>query len=112
MATTKIDLGPYVVGEKPPPLEYTFQNSAGAAINLTGYTAKFKYQRTDDSATEANATVSDAVAGKVTYTWTGPEFATPGDYWAEVWVGNGTNRYASLRLEYTVRAGVGSTPSI
>lgn len=110
---TKIDIGPYVVGEKPAPLEYTFLDSAGVAVNLTGYTAKFIYRRTDDtSPVTANATVSTPAGGKVTYTWTGAEFATPGQWWAEFVVGNGTNRFMSLRLEYTVRAGVGPTPSI
>lgn len=109
---TKVDIGPYVVGEKPAPFEYTFLDAAGAVINLTGYTAKFQYQRTDGAATSASATVTAPTQGKVTYTWTGPEFATPGNWWAEFVVGNGTNRYISLRLEYTVRAGVGATPSV
>ena len=112
MASASIQVGPYVVGEKPPPLEYTFLDAAGAAINLTGYTAKFHVQRTDAAALVFNATVSDPTGGKVTYTWAGTEFATPGSYWAEAWVGNSVNRFASLRLEFTVRASIGTAPSI
>jgi hypothetical protein len=108
-----LDIGPYVVGEKPPPLEYQFLDSAGTALSLSGYTAEFHYRRSDSAgATVAAAVVSDAAAGKVTYTWSGTELSTPGEWWCEFWVGNGTNRYCSKRLEATVRAAVGAAPVI
>lgn len=110
-----ITIGPYVSGEKPAPLEYTFKDATGAAINLTGYSAKFNYRPADGSlaAAQGNATVSATPTdGKVTYTWTGAEFSQPGAWWAEVWVGNTTNKLCSLRLEYTVRAAVGAVPNI
>lgn len=109
-----ISIGPYVVGEKPSPLEYQFLNSDGAPMNLTGYTAKFVVRPVDDESAAAtyNATVTDPTLGKVTYPWTGAELSTPGRHWAEVWVGNTTNRYASARMTFPVRASVGPVPSI
>lgn len=109
---TRIQIGPYVVGEKPPPLVYTFLDSSGLAINLTGYAAKFTYRETDGSAVEASATVSAPTSGEVTYTWTGVEFLTSGHYQAEFWAGNGTNRYASLLLQFDVRQPVGAVPNV
>jgi len=107
-----VTIGPYVQGEKPAPLTYQFQDSAGAAINLTGYTAKFSYQEHDGAPVVANATVSDAVNGKVTYTFTGSEFATAGRYRAEFWTGNNTNRFASVDITFNVAVSVGTAPSI
>jgi baseplate upper protein BppU len=114
MSSDSQEIGPYVVGELPAPLEYTFLESTGEPKNLTGYTAKFVTRPADDpGAVETrNATVSDPTGGVVTYTWDGTEFATPGRHWAELWVGNTTNRVASNRLEYVVRASVGPVPAI
>jgi hypothetical protein len=107
-----VTIGPYVMGEKPAPLTYQFLDSAGAAINLTGYTAKFSYQEHDGTAVTANASVSDPTNGKVTYTWSGAEFATAGRYRAEFWAGNLTNRFASVDLLFEVAVSVGAVPSI
>lgn len=113
MASSSTVIGPYVVGEKPAPLEYTFLESDGSAMDLTGYTAKFIVRPADGtSATTYNASVTNPAGGVVTYTWDGTEFAEPGKHWAELWVGNTTNRYASLRLEYRVRASVGPVPAV
>lgn len=113
MGSDSLAIGPYTVGEKPAPLVYQFLDHTGAAINLTGYTAKFQFQRSDDPAiTVLDAEVTDALAGEVTYTWTGTEFSTPGKWWAEFWTGNTTNRFASKRLEASVRASVGPPPTI
>lgn len=106
-------IGPYVMGEKPPPLEYSFLDSDGAPINLTGYTATLRIQRTDAAAyTEMTATVSAPTQGTVTHTWTGSEFGSAGTYWLEFWAGNTTNRYASQRLETDVRLPVGPVPTL
>jgi hypothetical protein len=113
MADT-LTIGPYVVGEKPAPLVYQFLDSAGAPINLTGYaTPEFHFQRTDSSTTVTGAAVvTDAANGKVSHVWLGTEFTTPGRWWCEFWVGNGTQRYASKRMEARVRAAVGTAPAI
>jgi hypothetical protein len=112
MSASSVTIGPYVVGGKPPPLVYTFLDSAGAAINLTGYTAVFNFRPVDGTATVGAATVTTPLTGQVTHTWTGAEFEAPGDHWAEFWVGNTTNKFCSLRLEYSVRAAVGPVPAI
>lgn len=110
---TDITIGPYVRGEKPPPLEYSFLDSGGVAIDLTGYTALLRVQRTDAADyLELTAVVSVAASGTVRHVWTGAEFPTAGDYWLEFWVGNTTNRYASVRLKASVREPLGPPPSI
>ncbi len=112
MSDTKVTIGPFVAGEKPSPLVYTFLDDGGAAINLTGFTAKLNVRERWGLAVQYNATVSQPEAGKVTYTWTGAEFPTAGRYTAEIWAGNGTLRYDSILIEFTVRAPVGPVPSI
>jgi hypothetical protein len=107
-------IGPYVVGEIPAPLEYTFLESDGSAVDLLGYTAEFITRPTDDVSAVSvyPAAVTDPANGVVTYTWDGTELESPGRHWCELWVGNGTNRFASVRMEYGVRASVGPAPQI
>lgn len=112
MASDSLAIGPYTVGEKPAPLVYQFLKADGTPEDISGWTAKFQYQRSDGQATSVNATVSDGPAGKVTHIWTGTELSTPGTWWCEFWVGNTSNRYASKRLEAVVRAPVGTAPVI
>jgi hypothetical protein len=103
---------PYVIGEKPSALEYQFLTGGGAVINLTGFTAKFNYQERDGAPVTANAVISDGPNGKALYTFTGNEFATAGRYRAAFIVGNGTNRYESVEINFVVSTGVGVMPSI
>jgi len=107
-----VTIGPYTQGEKPAPLTYQFLDSSGAAIVLTGFTAKFSYQERDGAAVTANASVSDGPNGKTTYTFTGTEFATSGHYRAEFIVGNGTNRFISVDIIFDVAVPVGTVPNI
>lgn len=110
-----MNIGPYTQGEKPVPVVWTFKDEDGVVIDLTGYTAKFQYRRrsiAQDAATTADATVTTAASGEVTYTWTGSEFTDDGTYYGQFWVGDGTNRFASDRINWTVNESVGVAPSI
>jgi hypothetical protein len=110
---SKISLSePYVIGEKPSPLEYQFLDANGTVINITGFTAKFNYQEHDGIAVSANASIPTGIDGKARYTFTGNEFATAGHYRAAFIVGNGTNRYESVEINFDVSIGVGPMPSI
>lgn len=109
----QVVIGPFVVGEKPAPLIYTFQDSNGNALDITGYTAKFHYKEQNGSYVEQAATlVNPTTSGQVQYQWTGVEFPTPGHYLAEFWVGNLTQRFASWLIEFDVRAAIGVVPNI
>lgn len=109
MSTDIVIKEPFVVGEIPDPLEYQFLDGNGAPMPLAGYSAKFSTRLVEGSVPIVNnaaATISDAPNGKVTYAWTGAEFPYPGKYYAEFWIGNGTQRYASVRIKFTVRSTV------
>lgn len=110
---TDTAIGPYVMGEKPPPLEYTYLDCNGVRIDLTGYSVLLRVQRTDSTSyLELSALLSDGPNGVVAHAWTGSEFLTPGPHWLEFWAGNGVNRYASTRLRAEVRTPVGPVPSV
>jgi BppU N-terminal domain len=111
-ATVSVQAGPYVVGEKPPPLQYTFLDSNGVPIDLSGYTAKFVVHEQFGPATTFNASVTDPSNGVVQYTWTAAEFPTSGSYFSEFWTGNGSVRYASILIKFDVRTAVGPVPSV
>lgn len=112
MTCESIDLGEFIVGEKPAPLTYQFLTAAGTAINITGWDAVFTVREKWGTAQELTANVTAGPAGKVTRTWDGTEFPTPGEYEAVFWVGNGTNRFASTPIAWVARASVGSIPAI
>lgn len=98
-------LGPYTSGEIPLPLVVTMTDADKAAIDISGYDARFTWRRDRDpgTVTERDAAVTGGPAGEATYTWVEDDFAEPGKYEAELWVGNGTNRLASERFTYDVR---------
>jgi len=97
-----ISIGPFVAGEVPEGLEYTFLDSDGVAIDLTGFTATFHLKIGEAEADDLLATVSDPTEGTVTHTWLEGEL-TAGALRAEFFVENGTNRYASELLTGIVR---------
>lgn len=107
-----VTIGPYVVGEKPAALSYSFLDSSGAPINITGWTVKFQCQERYGSVFYGSGTVTAGASGTATYVWTGAEFPTAGTYRGQMWVGNGTNRFASVDIKFTVAAPVGAPPSI
>ena len=112
MSQPSVQIGPYVVGEKPIPLLYGFQDSSGAVINLTGYTAKFVFHEQYGAVTTAAATIPTPTDGTVQYVWLGTEFPTPGHYRARFWVGNTTQRLASVLIMFDVADPEGPVPAI
>lgn len=112
MSTSSQAIGPFVVGEKPAPLIYTYADAAGQPIDLTGYTVKFSYREHFGSYTTVDAVLLDGPTGQVQYVWAGTEFPTAGHYTAQFWVGNGSNRFASIYLTFDVASPVGLVPAI
>lgn len=115
MSGPTIEIGPYVVGEIPVPLEYTFVDSDGIPLNLTGYTVRFQRGEIDGgfvNAVTVNATLTNGPAGQVTYTWVAADFPHPGRFGGMFFVGNGVNRYASWLITWTTCASVDTPPSI
>lgn len=112
MSQPSVSIGPFVVGEKPIPLQYTFQDSNGTALDLTGYTVKFVYHEQFGPSTTANATLANAAGGIVQYVWLGSEFPTPGHYRARFWAGNGAQRFASVLITFDVADPEGPVPNI
>lgn len=119
-----VTIGPYRQGEIPPPIVVTFKDSLGNPIDLSAYAARWIYQRhaatgwPDFVATDPAALTNAAVVltqttnkGQVQYSWAPADFATAGYYEGEMWAGNGTNRYASIRFMWVV-AGAIAVPSI
>lgn len=107
-------IGPFSVGEKPEPLQITLQDADGAALTLTGYTASFVIESVDETVSGLAAGTSDIVtpaSGITRYTWAAADFTTAGFYRGQMWVGNGTYRYASDIFEWFVRD-VTTAPSI
>lgn len=111
-------LGSFTVGEVPPTLEYQYLDSDGVAISLAGYgVAQFHWASYAGGSPvvgpfNETASISDALNGRVTYSWDGDEFATPGRYLGQFFVNNGTNQLASILIEWHVCAAVGTPPSV
>jgi hypothetical protein len=104
-----------VIGEKPAPLVYQFQDGAGAPLVITGYQAKVNIKEHDAAAPSISggaAVVTNGANGEVTYTWAGTEFPTPGQYEIEIWVGNGAQRFCSVIIQVPVRFARGPVPAI
>lgn len=112
-----VELGSYVVGEVPPPLEYQFLDADGVPINLTGFaTARFHWgdyvQGQFVNPVVETALITDAVAGKVTYAWDGDEFDGPGEHAGMFFVNDGTTQYASILITWQVCLAVGVPPVV
>lgn len=119
-----VTIGPYRAGEIPPPLVVTFKDSAGVVIDLTSYQARWITQKHADTGWPAFTASDPAVVtntatvlnqttnkGQVQYTWVAADFATAGYYEGEMWVGNGANRFASIRYIWQTTSAI-SVPAI
>lgn len=112
-----VELGSFVVGEVPLPLDYQFLDSDGVAINLTGFnTVAFNWGHLIrdllvDPVSEV-AIITDAVNGIATYAWDGDEFAEPGTHAGQFWVNDGTTQYASVLIIWQVCLAVGVAPAV
>lgn len=112
-----VELGSFVVGEVPLPLDYQFLDVDGVPINLTGFTiARFNWGtyvqgQFLDSVVEI-AAITDVVNGVVTYQWDGDEFAVTGPHAGSFWVNDGTTQYASILVTWQVCLPVGIPPTV
>lgn len=110
---TPVCIGSFVTGEKPNTLSYQFLNADGTVIDLTGFTGVYVFREKRGASIERVATITTPTNGTVTYAWQGDEFATPGHYTSEFWVGNaGTLKYASVLIFFDVRAPIGAVPNV
>ena len=107
--TLTMPLGAYREGIVPPPIVVTFEDANGNPIDLTHFTARLEYRHSGDAIVKRTAVIdADQVAnrGQVRYTWVAADFTAVGAHQGELWVGNGSNRYASIYLLWFV------TPSL
>lgn len=102
-----------IQGEKPEPIEHTFLDADGDAIDLTGYTGQGNYELPDGTTgtiTSGDVTVGGA-DGTVTLVLPEAVCSLAGVVDLDVWAGNGTQRYAA-RWRLLVQDAVGTPPSI
>jgi hypothetical protein len=117
MSRPSVELGSFVIGELPLPLDYQFLDADGVPIDLTGFSVVLfqwgTYVRGQfvDPVSET-AIVGDAPTGVVTYAWDGDEFLTTGPHAGQFWVNDGTTQYASLLITWQVCASVGAAPTV
>lgn len=112
-----VDLGSFVVGEVPPPLEYQFLDADGLPIDLTGFsTVTFQWSEVIQGQfvlpVIGDGIVSDAATGRVTHDWTGAELDSAGEYAALFFVNDGTNQYASITITWHVCLSIGTPPAV
>jgi hypothetical protein len=117
-------IGPYRAGEIPPAIVVTFKDALGNALDLTGYACRWIYRQhtasgwpdftpSDAAAVTQTATLLNQVTnkGQVQYAWVAADFVLPGNFEGEMWVGNGTNRLASVRYLWQTYTAI-AVPSI
>jgi hypothetical protein len=100
------ELGPYSVGEIPRPIEVQFLDAEGAALAITGFDAEFIIEQISGTAAAGlgagTASIADGPTGVAQYAWAAADFAQAGRYQGQMWVGDGTNRLASVELWWDV----------
>lgn len=111
MSDLPLDLGTFTEGEIPPPLVITFEDEAGAALDLSAFeTGRFERQRFGGLALEASAAISTATSGatkgQATYVWATGDMVA-GTWLGEMWaIDTTTNRFASRKLTWFVQPAV------
>ena len=96
-------------GDLLPALESTLTDQDGVAVDLTGGTLQFRFSKigVDGATTIAAATIVTAVDGKVSYTFTGTQTDTPGEYEGEfIWTSSGSKQTFPSRkvVRFTINA--------
>ena len=101
-------IGPFALGEIPDPLQITFKDNAGVALDLSaGHTPTVQIVAVDQTVPGLGAGTSaftgDGSDGVSTYTWVAADFATAGFYRGQMWsVRAGVKIYASDVFEWFV----------
>lgn len=111
---TTVKLGPYVAGEIPPAFTYTFLDDEDTPVPLDGFDAKLVWKRRTE-VTEVDADIAPDQTtnpGEVTYVWQEGDLDEAGAYKADLWVGDGINRFASVRLVWEVARAVAPHPDV
>lgn len=116
-ARPTVELGSFVVGEVPPPLEYQFLDADGQPIDLTGFTTvTFQWaeliQGQFVNPVTVSGSVTDPTAGRVTHVWLGTEFDSAGEHAGLFFVNDGTTQYASILVTWHVCLSVGVPPDV
>lgn len=111
----KIDLGAFAAGEVPPILSHTFTDFDGVVVDLTGFTTlAMNIEAIPDVTGPLGGGLivfdGNGSDGIVNYTWTDDDMEEPSGYTAQMWVSNGTNKYASDLIIYNVYDGPGDAP--
>lgn len=111
-----LSIGPYVQGEIPPGLVIQFKDSDGNPVeDISAFNVRFVMKDAtlaDGEGTTLTGSINDGATAKAQYTWADGDLDTPAEYVATMWIGNGTRRYASQLIEFTVLTSEVSIPSI
>jgi len=102
---------PLMAGEIPEPLAHTFLDADGTAMNLTGFDASAVWEHTDGTTGTLSCSAGDST-GEISATVSAAAVASTGVVDVVVWVGNGSNRYASPIWRLLIADPPGAAPSI
>ena len=101
---------------------WELSNFGTNAIDLTGYTVRWIYRQhtnagwpdftsSDPAAVVQTGSLLNGPLGQAQYAWVVGDFAALGYFEGEMWAGNGTNRYSSVRYQWQTYDAI-SVPSI
>lgn len=110
------NLGEFVLGERPDPIDWPFQFADGTPIPLTGFTAAGRIAHPDGTITDvtANITIPAPLTGVVRMEWPLDILVTQAGRWRiRLWAGNASDRrYCSQRFHFYASQPVGTIPAI